>query len=30
MGRKGHSIAVRVDTPLASTAKRRLTQLKRR
>jgi flagellar motor switch protein FliM len=30
MGRKGHSIAVRVDTPLASSAKRRLAQLKRR
>ncbi len=30
MGRKGHSIAVRVDTPLASTAKRRLVQLGKR
>jgi flagellar motor switch protein FliM len=27
MGRKGHNIAVRVDAPLASSAKRRLTQL---
>jgi flagellar motor switch protein FliM len=30
MGRKGHSIAVRVDTPLASSAKRRLLQSKRK
>ena len=30
MGRKGHSIAVRVDTPLASSAKRRLTQLRKK
>ncbi len=29
MGRKGHSIAVRVDAPLASAAKRRLMQTKR-
>jgi flagellar motor switch protein FliM len=29
MGRKGHSIAVRVDTPLASAAKRRLMQVKK-
>jgi len=30
MGRKGHSIAVRVDAPLASSAKRRLTQIRRK
>ncbi|MBW8732973.1 MAG: flagellar motor switch protein FliM [Asticcacaulis sp.] len=30
MGRKGHSIAVRVDSPLASTAKRRLVQMRRK
>ena len=30
MGRKGHSIAVRVDAPLASSAKRRLTQLRKK
>ncbi len=30
MGRKGHSIAVRVDAPLASSAKRRLTQMRRK
>jgi flagellar motor switch protein FliM len=30
MGRKGHSIAVRVDNPLASSAKRRLLQSKRK
>ena len=30
MGRKGHSIAVRVDSPLASSAKRRLTQLRKK
>ncbi|ESQ73550.1 flagellar motor switch protein FliM [Asticcacaulis sp. AC402] len=30
MGRKGHSIAVRVDSPLASTTKRRLTQIKKK
>ena len=30
MGRKGHSIAVRVDTPLASSAKRRLLQSRRK
>ena len=29
MGRKGHSIAVRVDAPLASAAKRRLMQVKK-
>ena len=29
MGRKGHSIAVRVDSPLASAAKRRLMQVKK-
>ncbi len=29
MGRKGHSIAVRVDAPLASAAKRRLMQAKK-
>jgi len=29
MGRKGHSIAVRVDAPLASAAKRRLIQAKK-
>ena len=29
MGRKGHNIAVRVDTPLASAAKRRLMQVKK-
>ncbi|MFT4076281.1 MAG: flagellar motor switch protein FliM [Asticcacaulis sp.] len=29
MGRKGHSIAVRVDSPLASAAKRRLMQQKK-
>ena len=30
MGRKGHSIAVRVDSPLASSAKRRLTQMRKK
>ena len=30
MGRKGHSIAVRVDSPLASTTKRRLTQFRKK
>lgn len=30
MGRKGHSIAVRVDAPLASTTKRRLSQLRKK
>jgi flagellar motor switch protein FliM len=30
MGRKGHSIAVRVDAPLASSAKRRLTQMRKK
>jgi flagellar motor switch protein FliM len=30
MGRKGHSIAVRVDAPLASSAKRRLAQMRRK
>jgi len=30
MGRKGHNIAVRVDTPLASSAKRRLTQMRKK
>jgi flagellar motor switch protein FliM len=30
MGRKGHSIAVRVDGPLASTTKRRLAQLRKK
>ncbi len=30
MGRKGHSIAVRVDQPLASSAKRRLTQMRKK
>ncbi len=30
MGRKGHSIAVRVDNPLASSAKRRLLQARRK
>ena len=30
MGRKGHNIAVRVDAPLASTTKRRLTQFKKK
>ncbi|MDI7773801.1 flagellar motor switch protein FliM [Asticcacaulis sp. EMRT-3] len=30
MGRKGHNIAVRVDTPLASSAKRRLMQFKKK
>jgi flagellar motor switch protein FliM len=29
MGRKGHNIAVRVDAPLASSTKRRLTQLRK-
>jgi flagellar motor switch protein FliM len=29
MGRKGHSIAVRIDSPLASAAKRRLMQVKK-
>ena len=30
MGRKGHSIAVRVDTPLATSAKRRLMQFRKK
>ena len=30
MGRKGHSIAVRVDSPLATTAKRQLTQVRKK
>ena len=30
MGRKGHNIAVRVDAPLASSTKRRLTQLQKK
>ncbi len=30
MGRKGHNIAVRVDAPLASAAKRRLTMIRKR
>ncbi|XZP58489.1 flagellar motor switch protein FliM [Asticcacaulis solisilvae] len=30
MGRKGHSIAVRVDSPLASSAKRRLLQTRKK
>jgi flagellar motor switch protein FliM len=30
MGRKGHSIAVRVDAPLAATTKRRLTQFRKK
>ncbi len=30
MGRKGHSIAVRVDTPLAATTKRRLAQMRKK